>query len=201
MSRHKDDAPSVATYADYEVITPPHELRKAGVGEQDGVAIMCRNHRGFIDTTIACSKLGASALYLNTAFAGPQIADEETPDVSWRREPIPGLSPETLARIRVALAKSVADPAGTGYKTVRSQLISIAGKTGTAQTGGGKPDHAWFAGYAPAEAPRVAFAVVLERAGSGGKAAGPIARQLVEAFVTAGVLDGSRATVSNTALK
>ena len=28
MSRRKDDAPSVATYADYEVITPPHELRK-----------------------------------------------------------------------------------------------------------------------------------------------------------------------------
>jgi HPt (histidine-containing phosphotransfer) domain-containing protein len=28
MSRHKDDSPSVATYADYEVITPPHELRK-----------------------------------------------------------------------------------------------------------------------------------------------------------------------------
>src|ERR1035438_2767650 len=52
-----------------------HELRKAGVQEQDGVAIMCRNHRGFVDATIACSKLGASALYLNTAFAGPQIAD------------------------------------------------------------------------------------------------------------------------------
>ncbi|HTP90310.1 MAG TPA: Hpt domain-containing protein [Xanthobacteraceae bacterium] len=29
MSRRKDDAPSVATYADHEVITPPHELRKA----------------------------------------------------------------------------------------------------------------------------------------------------------------------------
>jgi acyl-CoA synthetase (AMP-forming)/AMP-acid ligase II len=52
-----------------------HELRRAGVREQDGVAIMCRNHRGFVDATIACSKLGASALYLNTAFAGPQIAD------------------------------------------------------------------------------------------------------------------------------
>ena len=50
-------------------------LSKAGVGEQDGVAIMCRNHRGFIDATMACSKLGAGALYLNTAFAGPQIAD------------------------------------------------------------------------------------------------------------------------------
>jgi fatty-acyl-CoA synthase len=52
-----------------------HELRAAGICEGDGVAIMCRNHRGFIEATIACSKLGASALYLNTAFAGPQIAD------------------------------------------------------------------------------------------------------------------------------
>ena len=50
-------------------------LRKDGVREGDGVAIMCRNHRGFIDATIACSKLGANSLYLNTAFAGPQIAD------------------------------------------------------------------------------------------------------------------------------
>ena len=39
------------------------------------MAIMCRNHRGFIEATVACSKLGAGALYLNTAFAGPQIAD------------------------------------------------------------------------------------------------------------------------------
>src|SRR5205085_11646854 len=50
-------------------------LSQAGISEGDGVAIMCRNHRGFIEATVACSKLGASALYLNTAFAGPQIAD------------------------------------------------------------------------------------------------------------------------------
>ncbi len=36
---------------------------------------MCRNHRGFVEATVACSKLGAHALYLNTTFAGPQIAD------------------------------------------------------------------------------------------------------------------------------
>jgi fatty-acyl-CoA synthase len=52
-----------------------HALREEGVGPGDGIAIMCRNHRGFIDATLAASKLGASALYLNTAFAGPQIAD------------------------------------------------------------------------------------------------------------------------------
>jgi acyl-CoA synthetase (AMP-forming)/AMP-acid ligase II len=52
-----------------------HELRTAGISEGDGVAIMCRNHRGFIDATVACSKLGAGALLLNTAFAGPQISE------------------------------------------------------------------------------------------------------------------------------
>jgi acyl-CoA synthetase (AMP-forming)/AMP-acid ligase II len=52
-----------------------HALADAGVGEGDGVAIMCRNHRGFVDAVVATSKLGANALYLNTAFAGPQITD------------------------------------------------------------------------------------------------------------------------------
>ena len=36
---------------------------------------MCRNHRGFMDATVACSRLGAHALYLNTMFAAPQLAD------------------------------------------------------------------------------------------------------------------------------
>src|SRR5688500_14506197 len=52
-----------------------HAWADDGIGEGDGVAIMCRNHRGFIDATVACSKLGAHALYLNTQFAGPQITD------------------------------------------------------------------------------------------------------------------------------
>jgi acyl-CoA synthetase (AMP-forming)/AMP-acid ligase II/uncharacterized protein YndB with AHSA1/START domain len=47
----------------------------AGLGEGDGVAIMCRNHRGFIEATVAASKIGANALYLNTAFAGPQLTE------------------------------------------------------------------------------------------------------------------------------
>jgi acyl-CoA synthetase (AMP-forming)/AMP-acid ligase II len=50
-------------------------LRDQGVGVGDGVAIMCRNHRYFIEATMACAKVGAVALYLNTAFAGPQLTD------------------------------------------------------------------------------------------------------------------------------
>ncbi len=50
-------------------------LAEGGVGQGDGVAIMCRNHRGFIEATLAISKLGANGLYMNTAFSGPQLAD------------------------------------------------------------------------------------------------------------------------------
>jgi fatty-acyl-CoA synthase len=52
-----------------------HAWRDAGLGEGDGVAILCRNHRHLVESTVACSKLGADALLLNTAFAGPQLAD------------------------------------------------------------------------------------------------------------------------------
>ena len=52
-----------------------HGLADAGVKEGDGIAIMCRNHRFFIEATVAASKLGADALYLNTAFAGPQLTE------------------------------------------------------------------------------------------------------------------------------
>ena len=52
-----------------------HALSDAGVKEGDGVGVMCRNHRGFIEATVALSKLGADALYLNTAFAGPQLTE------------------------------------------------------------------------------------------------------------------------------
>jgi acyl-CoA synthetase (AMP-forming)/AMP-acid ligase II len=46
-----------------------------GIGPGDGVGIMCRNHRGFVEATLAAAKLGAGALYLNTMFAGPQLVE------------------------------------------------------------------------------------------------------------------------------
>jgi acyl-CoA synthetase (AMP-forming)/AMP-acid ligase II len=52
-----------------------HAFAGMGIGPGDGVGIMCRNHRGFIEATLAAAKLGASALYLNTMFAGPQLVE------------------------------------------------------------------------------------------------------------------------------
>ncbi len=52
-----------------------HALTADGVTAGDNVGLMCRNHRGFIDAVVACSKLGANVLFLNTAFSGPQLTD------------------------------------------------------------------------------------------------------------------------------
>jgi acyl-CoA synthetase (AMP-forming)/AMP-acid ligase II/carbon monoxide dehydrogenase subunit G len=50
-------------------------LSDAGILEGDPVGLMARNHRGFIEATVALSKLGCTVLYLNTAFAGPQLTE------------------------------------------------------------------------------------------------------------------------------
>jgi len=46
-----------------------------GIVEGDNIALLCRNHRGFVEAMVACSKLGVHALFLNTAFAAPQLAE------------------------------------------------------------------------------------------------------------------------------
>jgi len=71
-----------------------HALRERGIGEGDAVAVMCRNHRGFLDASLGVAKLGADVLYLNTAFAGPQLADvleRERPKVVVHDEEFTGL--------------------------------------------------------------------------------------------------------------
>ncbi len=50
-------------------------LAAQGIKEGDGIAILARNHRGFIDAVLAASKLGANALFMNTMFSGPQLVD------------------------------------------------------------------------------------------------------------------------------
>ena len=104
---------------------------------------------------------------------------------------ISNLSPHVLEQVRHGLEQVVAFPHGTGYKTVRMKEVAIAGKTGTAEARGG-PDHAWFAGYVPADRPRYALVVVLERGGSGGKRAGPVAQKMVEALLREGLIEQAR---------
>ncbi|MDX6587809.1 MAG: hypothetical protein QOI31_2282 [Solirubrobacterales bacterium] len=52
-----------------------HAFAEKGISEGDGIAILARNHRGFVDTVLAASKLGANCLFMNTMFSGPQLVD------------------------------------------------------------------------------------------------------------------------------
>jgi len=101
------------------------------------------------------------------------------------------LSPQTLRLVQQALREAVEQ--GTGTRAAL-EGISVAGKTGTAQvyrhSAGidsdklpkAERDHAWFAGYAPADDPRIAFAVIVEHGGHGGASAAPVARAVLEVF-------------------
>jgi penicillin-binding protein 2 len=60
--------------------------------------------------------------------------------------------------------------------------VSVAGKTGTAQNPHGE-DHAWFAGYAPAENPRYAAVVLVEQGGHGASVAAPLVGKLLAFLV------------------
>jgi fatty-acyl-CoA synthase len=69
-------------------------LGELGVGEADTVALLCRNHRGFLDALVATGKCGADILLLNTAFAGPQLVavlERERPKVVIHDEEFTGL--------------------------------------------------------------------------------------------------------------
>ncbi|HEY1497073.1 MAG TPA: FtsW/RodA/SpoVE family cell cycle protein [Candidatus Solibacter sp.] len=79
---------------------------------------------------------------------------------------------------------------GTARRVMSGAAVEIAGKTGTAQLDRGEP-HAWFTGFAPFDGVpgrRLAFAVIVENGGYGGRAAAPIARELVEAAKELGII-------------
>jgi penicillin-binding protein A len=94
------------------------------------------------------------------------------------------LSPENAAALTRMMVGVVEGGTGT---TAQIPGVTVAGKTGTAQHGDGEDPHAWFVCFAPAEAPRIAVAVIVLDGGSlgseatGGQVAAPIARAVLEA--------------------
>ncbi len=100
------------------------------------------------------------------------------------------VSTETAEALQQMMTAVVNGPRGTG-RAAAIPGVTVAGKTGTAQRGAGQDPHVWFIGFAPAEDPRVAVAVVVEdgvRLGagaSGGRLAAPIARSVLQAALRA----------------
>jgi peptidoglycan glycosyltransferase len=117
----------------------------------------------------------------------------ELRDVRVATKPISGplpkvrwISAEGAAKLRRYMREVVT--AGTG-RTLAGHSVAIAGKTGTAQVDHAK-SHAWFVGFAPYARVRrqIAFAVVVENAGYGGRVAAPLAGDIVSAAQALGLL-------------
>jgi penicillin-binding protein 2 len=114
------------------------------------------------------------------------------PEVGWKSN----LHPEHVARVRAAMM-DVMKPGGTAVAAGMGAPYAIAGKTGTAQVVGIKQgakydekrvaerhrDHALFVAFAPAEAPRIAVAVMVENGGHGGSTAAPMARAVFDYYL------------------
>lgn len=92
-----------------------------------------------------------------------------------------GISDRTIETVKRAMRRVVQGDRGTGRR-VRIDGLDVGGKSGTAQ-GPRDGDDAWFVAFAPYYRPTIAVAVVVEAGGSGGAVAGPVAREVLKAYL------------------
>jgi peptidoglycan glycosyltransferase len=94
------------------------------------------------------------------------------------------ISKTNAQSINAAMVQAVEGPLGRLFTTgAKIPGVLTAGKSGTAQLGGTGEPHSWFIGFAPANDPQVAIAVLVEQAGRGGEVAAPIAGDLMTRYL------------------
>ncbi|MFC2074888.1 penicillin-binding protein 2 [Bdellovibrionota bacterium] len=157
--------------------------------------------QGFVLVTPLQLALSYSAIANNGTLYKPQIIKRvESPEGDILSETKPDIIKKLeipdpyLKATQEALFSAVNQPRGTGYWTVRSPKIKIAGKTGTVQVIRlGATDvykkceemefrfrhHGWFVGYAPADNPQIVVAALAEHSCHGSSGAGPIVKQVI----------------------
>jgi len=140
-------------------------------------------------------------------------------DAPWTAVPQPptkvlSANANFVRQVQGGMEGTIYDPGGTGRAMAVGAAYRMAGKTGTAQKVSRKgnvsmnphslPLHlrhqAWFIGYAPAEDPQIAVAVMVEHGGYGGSAAAPIARKLFDTWLLGKMPEGDPDAVPTTAI-
>ncbi|HJK99515.1 MAG TPA: penicillin-binding protein 2 [Polyangiaceae bacterium LLY-WYZ-14_1] len=138
-------------------------------------------------------KLHAPLLVEEVRAPGGRVLQRFEPRLRRRLD----VDPKDLRLILDGLYGVVNDPTGTAWDARIKGGVEIAGKTATAQLGRRTPkpgedparswylnrDHAWFVGYAPFDNPEVVAVVLVEHGGAGGKAAAPIAIQILQEYL------------------
>jgi penicillin-binding protein 2 len=175
----------------YQEIWYPGDTVSVGIGQ--GYSLVTPLQLAFATATLANN---------GVAYQPHLVKEVQSPISSENRfiakDPIYDLNinPEDLDLVRRAMV-AVTQPGGTAVYASLGAPYKIAGKTGTAQVVAMKQgekydvknvderlrDHAWFIAYAPAEAPRIAMAVLVENGGHGGGTAAPIARKVLDYYL------------------
>ncbi len=175
-----------------------YSRRYKGEGFRGGFTLLSAIGQGASTVTVLQLTLAYAALANGGTLYQPQVVRSiETSDGTVVQEFPPrvrrivDLPPEHLRVIQDALRGVVFESTGTAHREALPG-VDMAGKTGTAQVSQVTPrgvdknkvwyfnrDHAWFAGYAPSEAPEIAIVVLVEHGGGGGKNAVPVAMRVV----------------------
>lgn len=140
-------------------------------------------------TAMQMAMVGAAVGNSGVTMRPYLVQDLRAPDLTILQTTQPSqfataMTPENAALLSAMLVNVVSNGTGTNAQIPG---VQVAGKTGTAQTGNDAPSRAWFVSFAPAEAPKVAVAVVVEDAGveeiSGNALAAPIAKAVMQAVL------------------
>ncbi|HEY7063289.1 MAG TPA: penicillin-binding transpeptidase domain-containing protein [Chloroflexota bacterium] len=135
-------------------------------------------------TPLLMALVGATIANAGAMPAPYLVAEAHAPNGTVERPHTPGgrlrqvISPTAAGTMNRLMVQSVDE----GYASpAQIAGVKVGGKTGTAETGQGRVPHSWFVGYAPADNPRVAVAVIAENRGSGSDVATPAGRQIMQA--------------------
>ncbi len=115
--------------------------------------------------------------YLVQKVISPKgIVLESVRPAKWRS----AVDPSLAAVIDAYMEQVVKSGTGTAASV---KGVRVTGKTGTAENSSGQ-DHAWFIGSAQLPKRKIAFAIIVENGGSGGRTAAPIARQIIQSMLS-----------------
>ena len=191
----------IALSSERSGLVPSREWKQKNRGEPwyPGETISVAIGQGFLSVTPIQMAKVVSIVATNGQMVQPRLLKgvRLRRTGNFKEEPPPStqqasISPQTFFQIKKGLAAVVTK--GTA-KQAQSDIVSIAGKTGTAQVVALKDDddktevrkkhrdHAWFVAFAPVEEPKIAVAVIVEHMGHGGSAAAPLAKTLIEAYM------------------
>lgn len=165
------------------------KLRTKKQGWYEGETLNTAIGQGYLTVTpLQMARLMAAVVNGGRLYKPHLLKDEDTNGMIDEEIHI---KPENLAFIKEALIGVVSEGGGTG-RLAHSNIVTIGGKTGTAQVIGENykhrdipdryKDHAWFVGFAPQEDPQIVVSVFVEHGGHGGSAAAPIAKKVIEAY-------------------